>query len=166
MAYGKSDVSGVGGWLALFLVTFAVIVPIAPLLIIARSAFAGGIVVHVAGLPDWLSYRAVAAMICAAQVAFCWFAAWRLLRVRHWNSVRLAICTILIVAPGYVLIDMLAATAFFGVPVGVLPKAYAGGMTRALAYSVIWIAYFLRSQRVANTYPRPNDEQRLTAVFS
>ena len=166
MAYGKSDVSGVGGWLVLFLVTFAVILPIAPLLIIARSAFAGGVVVHVAGLPDWLSYRAVAAMVCAAQVALCWFSAWRLLRVRQWNSVRLTIIAILIVAPGYVLIDMLAATAFFGVPVGALPRAYVGGMTRAAAYSIIWIAYFLRSQRVANTYPRPTDEDRLTAVFS
>lgn len=166
MAYGKSDVSGVGGWLAVFLLTFAVILPIAPLLIIARSVFAGGIAVDVAGLPAWLSYRAVAAMVCAAQVATCWFATWRLLRVRHWNSVRLTITAILIVAPGYVLIDMLAATTFFGVSVSALPKAYAGGMTRAVAYSTIWIAYFLRSQRVANTYPRATDEDRLTAVFS
>lgn len=165
MAYGRSDVSGVGGWLAVFLLTFAVILPIAPLFIIARSLFAGGVAIDIAGLPAWLSYRAVATMICAVQVALCWFTAWRLVRVRHWNSIRLTIIAILIVAPGYVLVDMLAATLFFGVPPTALPRAYASGLGRAAAYSVVWIAYFLRSQRIANTYPRDSDEARLVAVF-
>ena len=166
MAYGKSDVSGVGGWLAVFVVTFALILPIAPIIVIARSVLGTIVAFDVPGLPGWLSYRAVAAALCGLQIALCWFVAWRLFRVRTWNSVRLTIIAILIVCPGFVLLDMLAAATFFGVPLNALPRAYAGGIGRNAAYTIIWIAYFLRSQRVANTYPRPTDEARLVTVFS
>jgi len=166
MAYGKSDVSGVGGWLALFLFSFALVLPIAPIIVIVRSLLGTIVAFDVPGLPGWLSYPLIAATLCAGQVALCWLVAWRLLRVRRWSTVRLTIVAILIVCPGFVLIDMLAAATFFGVPVAALPRAYAGGFGRNAAYSILWIAYFLRSQRVANTYPRPTDEDRLIAVFN
>jgi hypothetical protein len=166
MAYGKSDVSGVGGWLAVFLLTFAVILPIAPIRAILHSLYGITAAIDLPGLPGWLHYRTVAVALCTVEIAICWLVAWRLLRVRNWNTVRLTIIGILLISPGFVLIDMAAATTFFGVPVAALPKAYAGGLGRAAAYSIIWITYFLRSQRVANTYPRPSDEHRLTAVFS
>jgi hypothetical protein len=166
MTYGKSEVSGVGGWLAIFLVTFALILPVAPIVVIVRGVLGHPAGLVLPGLPGWLSYRLVSITCCAAQVMLCWLVTWRLFRVRRWSSVRFAIVGMLLVAPGFVVLDMVAATVFFGLPVDALPRAYASGMARAAAYSVIWITYFLRSQRVANTYPRPNDEDRLTAVFS
>ena len=166
MAYGKSDVSGVGGWLALFLVSFVLILPIVPILVIVRGLLGHPAGLVLPGLPGWLSYRLVSITCCTAEVILCWLVTWRLIRVPRWSSVRFAIIGMLLVGPGFVVLDMVAAAAFFGVPVDALPRTYALGMLRAGGYCAIWIAYFLRSQRVANTYPRPSDEQRLTAVFS
>jgi len=166
MTYGKSDVSGVGGWLAVFLVTFAVILPLAPIVVIVRGLLGHPAALALPGLPGWMSYRLVSITCCAAQVMLCWLVTWRLFRVRRWSSVRFAIVGMLLVAPGFVVLDMVAATVFFGVPVDALPRTYALGMMRAAGYCVIWISYFLRSRRVANTYPRSVEEQRLAAVFA
>lgn len=165
MAYGRSEVSGIGGWLALFVFTFALILPIWPIFVIVRDLFGHAAAIAVPGLPDWLSYRLVSTACCAAQVMLCWLVTWRLFRVRRWSSVRFAIIGMLLVAPGFVILDMVATTLFFGLPVGALSRAYAGGMLRAAGYCAVWIVYFLRSQRVANTYPRSVEEQRLATVF-
>ena len=38
-------------------------------------------------------------------------------------------------------------------------------LVRALIFGGIWTAYFLRSERVANTYARPGEPDALAEVF-
>ena len=62
------------------------------------------------------------------------------------------------------LVDVLVVLAAGIEPTGLI-NAMAVPMVQTVVYAGIWTAYLLRSDRVANTYLRNNDEAELAAVF-
>jgi hypothetical protein len=155
MAYGE-DVRGVGGWLAFFLVTLGIISP-AVTIFYTVTSFGDP---EAAYLPPDL-FRTLSTIDIASTVvvvALCLFAAWRLLRVFNWNSVRIAVATLWLIALTNVLVIPLLVSGAVGLPLSMVFEA--GGpqtIFRPLGYATIWTAYLLISKRVRNTYGRQSD---------
>lgn len=146
---------GIGGWLLLFLVMIGLVTPV----LAGLGAWAS----HSDKLADYLGPGRMRALIAfdwtmvALRVLLGWYVAARLIAVRRWLSVRIAI-----------------AYLWLGLPVLLLVQATLAHLLnwadfeQSLVYSfvqanpllwigaaIVWTAYLLRSKRVARTYARP-----------
>jgi hypothetical protein len=103
--------------------------------------------------------------LTALSVLGAWFLVWRLMKVESWQTVRIVIAGIWILGLGISALDILLAAWFSGFRIIDVAAATAQDLIRSLIFAVVWTAYFLRSERVANTYLREPDEEDLQQVF-
>jgi hypothetical protein len=162
MAYRDDEITGIRGWLLFFFLSHAVI---SPLLLIYRLLISIGAASEVVMSDGWPVYiNAIRALFVAALIA-SWLLAARLWFVRNWSTVRIVIGVIWVINVGASLFDFAAMTVLLGVDMGSAFEASAPGIARGVIYCAVWTAYLLRSRRVANTYHRYPDDNRLAAVF-
>lgn len=164
MAYDNRALRGVGGWLAFFVIVMAVLSPIR---IIATTfqvlndaptaATFGG---------TWPVMRVTIIAVNALAIAGSWFIVWRLNTRPVWQSVRITIAGLWLIGPGIAVLDLFLTSLIGGLPLKVLFAPMIPGMIQPVVSSAIWTAYFLRSERVANTYERPGNGEELAEVFN
>ena len=162
MGYQSSEVSGVGGWLAFFLVTLGVFTP----LNVGFALFQTFTAQNEVG-DDWAAIRIIYLIGNGSIIATAWFITWRLLRVRKWQSVRIAVgglCLIAVVPHAF---EIIAGSLVTGAPIGNLVAGWGYRLFQPLIYSAVWTAYLLQSARVWNTYPRDDEDdgEDLANVF-
>jgi hypothetical protein len=61
-----------------------------------------------------MTFGVVSTALEFLQVALCWVIGWRLFSDRRWRTVRWTIVGVLVMAPGLVILRMLAVGEFFG----------------------------------------------------
>ena len=157
--YGKS---GVGGWLALFVITLAVLRPLFTVTSIladiaqmgARFPPAQARVLTIFDIAE-----------CVTIVAGCEFLVWRLLRVPRWSTVRIVIAGLWLLALFPAFAELTAIPFVIRVSFQPLLRVLLAQHFRVAIYAGFWTAYLLRSSRVAETYPREPSEARLADVF-
>jgi hypothetical protein len=141
----SSGPRGIGGWLILPAIGI-VLSPLLSLAGIAESVdilgqLPSGTLIH--GLV-WVEVIANAAMVAfAVKVAFDFF---RLKRQAPANYIAFLVTTVVLHAA-----DLFVALQFLGMEF--LPED-ARTLTRAIIAGAVWIPYFVRSKRVANTFVR------------
>jgi hypothetical protein len=162
MAYRDEEISGMRGWLLFFFLTLAVI---QPLLLIYRLLVSVGAASDVVISAGWSAYIVAIRFLFIAILLASWLLAARLWFVRNWATVRIVIGVIWVLNLGAALFDGVAMITLLGVDTGSALEVSAGGLARGMVYCIVWTAYLLRSRRVANTYDRYPDEDRLAAVF-
>lgn len=163
MAYDSRTLTGVGGWLAFFIIILAVFSPLRAIL--ATATLHGDPSISTAFGDAWGPMITIEWLITAAQIGAFWFVAWRLNSVHEWQSVRVAIAGIWVVPlVGYVL-ELAAASFIGGFALGdILPGALPD-LGRSIIFGGIWTAYLLRSERVANTYGKSPETEGVAGVF-
>ena len=122
MAYDDRALRGVGGWLAFFIVTLAIISSLRGLVDL-WSLFTVGIP---PALPDrWPLFRALGVAEVLVSIGIGWFLAYRLVA---------------------------ATAFLLKLPVDRMIAAGGLGLVQGVGYSLIWTLYLQHSRRVANTY--------------
>jgi Protein of unknown function (DUF2569) len=165
MAFNDPDGAGVGGWLAFFVLAMAAFTPLA-MVVSTYAGLYGDPGVSLAYPDSWGTIQVFEWTLAAIVVAGCWFIAWRLNYVQVWQTVRITIAGMWILTVGSMLADLVGVALITGIPFAALIGASLGPeMARPLIFSTIWTAYFLRSKRVANTYPRDSDPNQVAEVF-
>jgi hypothetical protein len=162
--YSDRPLAGVGGWLTFFLVVIGILSPLRILFEIV-SLHADPQVAAAFG-DIWAIIIPIEWGLAAIQVGICWFMAWRLLNVETWQTVRIVIAGIWIAGLGVPALEFAAVALIAAVPIDQMMTGASTELVRALIFSGIWTAYFLRSERVANTYLRPGHDDRVAEVFS
>ena len=164
MGYGDRTLVGIGGWLAFFVIVMAVFTPLRVAANIAAllsdpqtAAFFGD---------SWPIVSGVEIALNVISVLGGWYLVWRLAKVELWQTVRIVIAGIWILGPGLNLVEL----AFLALIGGAASEVAVAGAPFALIqpfiFAAIWTAYFLMSERVANTYLRDADPNELDQVFS
>jgi len=165
MAYSDPDGAGVGGWLALFVLAMAVFTPLA-MIFSTVSGLYGDPAIAAAYADRWTALQIFEWTLAALVIAGCWSIAWRLNKVQVWRTVQVTIAGMWALAIGSMLAEFVGVSLLTGIPFASLAAASIGPeMARPLVFSAIWTAYFLRSKRVANTYPREDDPDAVAEVF-
>ena len=141
---------GVGGWLALLVISIIVFRPIS----FSYRAFSELRLLKLGGLEPYgpALDRGIDAAICLALAASGIFTGWHLLGL-HRNARKIAeiyiVATRSYYAAGYLLVRMSNAACYL---------AYGGtaftvdAVIGSCLWAILWIAYLRRSKRVANTY--------------
>jgi hypothetical protein len=145
---------GVGGWLALLVVSILVFCPIG----FCYRAFSEVRLVRLGGF-DPLGpalYRGIDALICAALVVWGIFTGWSLLDFRR-DARKTAEIYMAAVGGyyvfGYLLVRMGTAACYLAYGA----TAFTGeGALDSRFWTILWIAYLRKSKRVANTYGAPS----------
>ncbi|MFN4097678.1 MAG: DUF2569 family protein [Sphingomonas sp.] len=155
--------SGIGGWLAFFLVTLGVFTPIR-LAATAYSFFADPQIAAAYG-ERWPALVTAELMLMAASVVAIAYLMWRFFMRRTWRTVQIAVAGIWAIAVGAMVLDTFIVALLGGIAIDILVQDSVADYLKALFYAVLWTTYLLRSTRVANTYPREDAPEELTAVF-
>lgn len=156
MAYDDSDLRGVGGWLAFFIIVLAIFTPIR--VVVTTAGIYADPQIALAFGDLWGLALAIELGLAALSILIAWFAAWRLNSVHVWRSVRIAIAAIWTLAVPLTLIEFTAVSLLLGVPISAIAAEAGTDVVRGLIFCAIWTAYLLRSRRVANTYGGREDE--------
>jgi hypothetical protein len=152
------ELKGVKGWLAAFVIIIAAVSPGWSAVQVYQALHTGD-AAFLADVPIFATLRNVAWGTVAFAAAIGWFVAYRLLAVRNWTSVRIAIAGVWLASVGTLVIEYLAITWILGLPGDmVLFSAGPQNFIRPFAFGLIWTAYLLKSRRVENTY-RGGEEQ-------
>lgn len=159
------ELRGVGGWLGFFVVVIAILSPLR-LLVTGMNNLYGDPAVAAAYGNAWPILEAAEWAIMAIVLAGFWFITWRLLKVHNWRTVRITIAGIWLLAIGSLFIELLAVSLIAGIPVSDVSAGMTADMIQPLIFCTIWTAYFLRSKRVANTYPRHGEADEVAGLFS
>ena len=163
MGYGDRTLVGIGGWLAFFVIIMAVFTPLATVMNLVEltqpetSAVFGDRMGTIMGLEIGLGL---------INVLGAWFLVWRLVKVERWQTVRIVIAGIWILGVGLALVELLLLAFVGGVGTDIVVQGGALVMVRPVIFATLWTAYFLKSERVANTYLRDADPDELDQVFS
>lgn len=165
MAYRDDEISGIGGWLMFFVLTLGVFTPLGILSAIGYRLYLSDLPAKLSPLPGWPAYRISETILGGAHLAVALFLAWRLVAIRQWSSVRMTIIGIWAMGIGVTLADFALTVWVLGANSDSVLGTEMLSLVRAAGYGAIWTAYLLRSERVANTYPRYGDEDQLAAVF-
>jgi hypothetical protein len=164
MAYDSRALTGVNCWLAFFVLTLAVFAPLGVLT--NRFADLFGSPATAAAFGDrWVVMQAASGSIGAATIALSWYMAWRLMKVQQWQTVRIVIGGLFVIAIVPSLLDIIAVSIIARMPLSRIADLVDVQTVRPLIYAAVWTAYLLRSERVANTYDRYADETELAEVF-
>lgn len=164
MAHRDDQISGVRGWLLLLVLILGLFVPLVALMHILDQFYLADQPIE-SLLPGWPAFRASETALDIVHIALSLIIAWRLCAVFRWDTVRFAIAGIWITGIGASLVDLSFSLLILDRQLAATAEAEAIPAISAAAYCTLWTAYLLRSRRVANTYPRPSDEDRLAAVF-
>jgi hypothetical protein len=168
VSYRDREISGIGGALLVFLAWLALVMPLGIVywLTIGLADMEGVLEFESYGwVGDLPTYRLATTVIGVVHILICWVLTFRLVRIRRWRTIRETIVAILITGPGLVLLDI---AAIFILLRKSLDRITFINIPNALAAVVIpgmLICYLRMSRRVANTYPRPVETERLAAVF-
>lgn len=165
MSYGDRTLVGVGGWLAFFVIGLAVLTPLAAVGTTAVNLYGDPAVASAYG-DRWAALHAFEWAVVALIVALAWYMTWRLMKVEVWQTVRIVIGGIWTIGVGSVLVEALGVSLIGGLPIDQTVGAVGPELIRPVIYGAIWTAYFLKSERVANTYLRDADPDQLDEVFS
>jgi len=165
METNDGEPRGVGGWLGFFVITIALLGPLR-LVVTASISLYGDPQVAAAYGATWPRIQMAEWAIIAGSLLVHWFVAWRLWKVHVWSSVRIALAGIWALAIGGTLLDLLAVSLIAGIPFDALAGATLGPKTvQPFFFCALWTAYFLRSERVANTYARAATGEGVAEVF-
>ena len=157
MAYGDPDGAGIGGWLAFFVLVMAVFTPLGMIFTTASSLYGDPAVANAyPGL--WGMIQAYEWALAAIVIAGCWYIAWRLNKAQVWRTVQITIIGIWVIAIGSMFADFVGISLITGLPMSAMAAGAGAEIVRPFIFCTLWTAYFLRSKRVANTYPRHEEE--------
>lgn len=149
---------GVKGWLAAFVVIIALISPGWAAVQVYR-ALHGENALLFDSVPEFSMLRTLAWSEVAFALIVGWFVAYRLLAVHNWTSVRIAIAGIWLSSVGTLAIEYAAVSWFLGLsPDLLLSAAGPQNFIRPFIFGLVWTAYLLKSERVANTYRGVEEE--------
>lgn len=155
---------GVGGWLAFFVISLAVLTPLAMIAGTAVNLYGDPAVASAFG-ERWAALQVFEWALSLLVVALALFMAWRLMKVQVWQSVRIVIAGIWFVGLGSLIVEALGVWLVGGLAFDVAFGAIAPELVRPILYGGVWTAYFLRSERVANTYAREPDQSEVAEIF-
>jgi len=164
MANDDGELRGVAGWLGLFVVVIAILSPLRILITTYTSLHADPEVALAYG-SLWDRLVLVEWIVSGSAVFLCWFIAWRLVARHVWSSVRIAIAGIWMLAVGYHAVEFGIVSLLTGIPIDALIEVSVAELIQPLFFGVLWTAYLLRSERVANTYPAGSDAAEIAGVF-
>jgi len=164
MAYNDEGGAGIGGWLAFFVLVMAIFTP-AVMVVTPAAALYGDSSTAAAYGANWPTIEAFEWAMAVIVVAGCWYIVWRLNKVQVWQTVRVTIAGIWLIGVGSAAADFIGLSLISGVPIGDLVQAAGPEIARPFIFAILWTAYFLRSRRVANTYPRDGDPNEVAEVF-
>ena len=162
MAYDRRSLTGIGGWLAFFIITLG-LSALASLLLAAMAAVAlfGGATAPLGGS----AYAVVLLLLALVRTGGYAFLVW----LMNWRQVdttpRRVIIGLWVLALGLACIDVTAALLLTEVDARSLGYALGVDLVRPLIYAAVWTAYLLRSERVANTYTADDPDRQLATVF-
>jgi hypothetical protein len=146
------ELRGVKGWLLTFVIIMGVISPAWSIFNVYRELYTG----QMALMPDVPLVRQIrtfAWILVAVDAAICWLAVYRLVAVHNWLSVQIAIGCIWVGSVGMRIVEYVGVTQLTGLSFGdAIAAAGAQTVIQPVIFSLIWTAYLLKSQRVANTY--------------
>ncbi|MEO8373816.1 MAG: DUF2569 family protein [Sphingomonas bacterium] len=164
MAYDSRALTGVHGWLAFFIVSLGIFSPLATLIGISTDLY-GDPATPVAYGTSWPLAQGAEWAVAALTILACWYLCWRLLTIQVWKTIRIVIPSLWAITflPQTILILLIGA--LLPIPFEKLLALWGGQLIRPTIYATIWTAYFLRSERVANTYERYPDDNELADVF-
>lgn len=155
--------SGIGGWLLFFLLALGLFSPLTTLATVI-STVADPAVAAAYG-DHWASVRLAEWLLVAFFIGGAWFLVWRLIYVRTWQTVRLVIAGIWILQVGGLFAELVFISWIAGIEFGALVGEMGAEAVRPFVFCTVWTLYFLKSERVANTYPRHGAEDELAEVF-
>jgi hypothetical protein len=162
--YDDRTLVGVGGWLAFFVISLAVLTPLALIGGTAANLYGDPAVAAAYG-DNWTALQAFEWTLSLLIVALAWYLSWRLMKVEVWQTVRIVIAGIWVIGVGGVVAEAIGVWLIGGISLDLALGAVAPELIRPFIYSAIWTTYFLRSQRVANTYLRDSDPDDIAEVF-
>ena len=152
------ELRGVKGWLLTFVIIMAVVSPAWSAINVYRELYTG----QAAFFPDTpavVQVRTFAWTLIAARAAIGLFVAWRLLAIWNWRSVQIAIVGIWLISVGSAIAQYVGISSITGVSISdLLAEGGPRTIIQAIGFGVIWTAYLLKSERVANTYRGVEDE--------
>lgn len=147
--------AGIGGWLLLFLILIGLVMP----LIFAANLWASqdAAVAEHLGPQRMRALMTFDASLLALRILLSWYVVLRLVFVRRWQSVRIAIAFLWLGLPLLLLVQAGLGHVFNW---AAFDEMLVYSISEAkpllwLATGVVWTAYLLRSKRVARTYARP-----------
>jgi hypothetical protein len=151
----NNELHGVKGWLAFFVCILALLSPVLSVLMtwyaISAEPPSNDPKLGALNNLDWGTL--------ALQVAIDWFIVYRLVAVRNWLSVRIAVAGLWLGTLVPTLIYCFGYAAIYTMPVGeVFASIPFYHYLDGLLFNLVWTLYLLKSLRVANTY-RSADEQ-------
>jgi hypothetical protein len=153
------ELRGVKGWLLTFVIIMAVISPVWSAIRVYQEFYTGE-AVYLPDVPMVSSIKSFTWAVVAADAVIGWIAAWRLVAVHNWRSVQIAIACIWLGSVGLAIVGYVGLTMITGLSFGdVLAESGPRGIIQPIGFGLIWTAYLLKSERVANTYRGGADEQ-------
>jgi hypothetical protein len=159
MAYDDRDgLHGVGGWLAFFLFGFAFVSPLGLVIGTYFSLYGDPDVAAILG-GRWELYQAAVWVEVALSLAMIGYVTWRLFNRHNWLTVKITIAAIGQVGLGLRLLDIALAVLIAEVELRILLAQIGPDLIKGLIYAAIWIAYFLRSVRIRNTYDLSREDE-------
>ena len=150
MAY-SDELTGIGGWMMLFLFGFGFVSPITLVYGTTTNLYGDPGVATLLG-DRWLAFQIAEWMIVGFGLATIATIVWRLFNIQNWRTVRLTTFAIPFVALGLALLDIAVTAVVGNMAVGPLFSALGIELVRGAIYSVIWCSYFNVSKRVRNTF--------------
>lgn len=165
MASGDRRLTGLRGWLLLLVLTLGLFSPLRLIYHAFASLYARDVVARMGQEPGWPAYRVAETITFCAHIAILLFMAWRLVKVRHWSSVRLCVAGIWAATLGLLLVECALGVILLGATADQMIDIAFGPAIQGAIFCSLWTGYLLRSRRVANTYPDRSDDDRLAAVF-
>ena len=161
--YEDRPLAGIGGWLTFFLIVIGVLSPLR--IVVEAVGLANDSATAASFGETWPLVMSAAWLMTAAQLAIFALMFWRLVKVQTWKTVRLVIAGLWIAGLALPLAFNLYLSAIAALPIGFVLELGAFDLIRNSVVSGLWTAYFLRSERVANTYARPGEPDALAEVF-
>ncbi len=152
------ELRGVAGWLTFFILVLAVISPVINSVLVYMALYSEPMVAVVYG-DYWPAIQTFEWSVIGIGALIGWFVAYRLYNVHNWLSVQLAIAAVWIISVGLSAVEFFGISWFTGLPPELLVSAVEPQQfVRPFIFGIVWTAYLLKSQRVANTY-RGGEEQ-------
>ena len=156
--------AGVGGWLVFFLIGLGLLSPL--MVIVSLVGLYSDPQIAAAYGDTWPVLEMFEWLLTAGQLALLWFMTWRLLRVHVWQTVRIVIVGIWTAAIAIPILEIVGISLISGIAFDAIAAGLVPEFIRGLIYCAIWTAYFLRSERVSNTYLRAANPDEMAEVFS
>lgn len=152
----SGNIEGIGGWLLLFLLVYGAGAPLLALFHLLTTLSDARLIEYL-GARRFRLLMVFECMIRAFYVLACWYPVARLVFVRRWSSVRVAVACLWLTTPLLLLVQAaLTALLRWGSFDAMLAYALSEiSVTLWAATAFLWTVYLLRSKRVARTYARP-----------